>query len=164
MIRGLEREWKDGLSAMASDRTRAAVLRGIADNKASTRSHGRCVRIESVRHGFTRILDQMGEETARSVCAIYCSATRNFSKPFVGGLGRPATARRTADDFSRLARQRQLRLDDRSRKGGQHSETGGLSATPAFKSPRVASISATSDCIDEWVPSSAGFGARALAD
>jgi len=175
VIRGLEREWKEGLSPWTlTERDGRWYGRGIADNKGQ-----HSVNIEALamvlaergRLGFNaKYLIEMGEETGSPGLREVCKANRQLFKAdlLIASDGpRLRADRPTVFLGSRGNMNFDLTIE--ARKGGAHSGNwGGLISNPGLQlAHAIASIASPTGqiLVREWVPSELPASVRrALAD
>ena len=175
VIRGLEPEWKDGLSPWTlTERDGRWYGRGIADNKGQ-----HTVNMEAManvlaargRLGFNaKFLVEMGEETGSPGLREVCAANKELFKAdlLIASDGpRLRADRPTIFLGSRGSLNFDLTIE--ARKGGAHSGNwGGLISNPGLQlAHAIASIASPTGQIRvaEWVPSELPAAVRrALAD
>ena len=175
VIRGLEPEWKDGLSPWALKESDARWYgRGIADNKGQhsiNMEAMRTVLAQRGRLGFnSKYLIEMGEETGSPGLRELCEANRGLfhADLLVASDGPRLRAERpTVFLGSRGALNFDLTIE--ARKGGHHSGNwGGLISNPGIQLAHAIAtiVSPTGQIrIPEWVPTSLPDSVRrALAD
>jgi acetylornithine deacetylase/succinyl-diaminopimelate desuccinylase-like protein len=175
VIRGLEPEWKDGLSPWTlAERDGRWYGRGIADNKGQHSVNMQAmanVLAERGRLGFnSKYLIEMGEETGSPGLRGLCEANADLFKAdlLIASDGpRLRADRPTVFLGSRGSMNFDLTIE--ARKGGHHSGNwGGLISNPGIQlAHAIASlVSPTGQIrIPEWVPSELpGAVRRALAD
>lgn len=175
VIRGLEPEWKEGLSPWTLKESDARWYgRGIADNKGQhsiNMEAMRTVLAQRGRLGFnSKYLIEMGEETGSPGLRELCEANKDLfhADLLVASDGPRLRAERpTVFLGSRGALNFDLTIE--ARKGGHHSGNwGGLISNPGIQlAHAIASIvSPTGQIrIPEWVPTSLPDSVRrALAD
>jgi acetylornithine deacetylase/succinyl-diaminopimelate desuccinylase-like protein len=175
VIRGLEREWHEGLSPWTlTEREGRWYGRGVADNKGQ-----HTVNMEALRHvlaargklGFNaKYLIEMGEETGSAGLRELCTEHRDLLRAdlLIASDGpRLAPGRPTIFLGSRGGMNFDLTIQ--AREGGHHSGNwGGLISNPGIQlAHAIASISSPTGQIRiaEWVPAELPPAVRkALAD
>ncbi len=175
VIRGLEPEWKEGLSPWKlSDQGERWYGRGIADNKGQHSINMEALRLviaERGRLGFNaKYLIEMGEETGSPGLRELCEANKELfgASLLIASDGpRLRADRPTVFLGSRGALNFDLTIE--SRKGGHHSGNwGGLISNPGIQLAHAiaAIVSPTGQIrIPEWVPKELPDSVRrALAD
>ena len=175
VIRGLEPEWKEGLSPWTlTERDGRWYGRGIADNKGQ-----HSVNIEAMamvlaergRLGFNaKYLIEMGEETGSPGLREVCEANRELFKAdlLIASDGPRLRADRPTI-FLGSRGNMNFDLTIEARKGGAHSGNwGGLISNPGLQlAHAIASIASPNGqiLVREWVPSELPASVRrALAD
>ena len=175
VIRGLEPEWKEGLSPWTlTERDGRWYGRGIADNKGQ-----HSVNIEAMamvlaergRLGFNaKYLIEMGEETGSPGLREVCEANRELFKAdlLIASDGPRLRADRPTI-FLGSRGNMNFDLTIEARKGGHHSGNwGGLISNPGLQlAHAIASIASPNGqiLVREWVPSELPASVRrALAD
>ncbi|MEN5162401.1 M20 family metallopeptidase [Achromobacter kerstersii] len=175
VIRGLEKEWKDGLSPWALTEAEGRWYgRGIADNKGQHTINMEALRLVLEARGKlgfnAKYLIEMGEETGSMGLRELCAEHRDLL----------AADLLIASDGPRLAAQRptiflgargslNFDLSIEARAGGHHSGNwGGLISNPGIRLAHAIStiVSPTGQIrIPEWVPAELPAAVRrALAD
>jgi acetylornithine deacetylase/succinyl-diaminopimelate desuccinylase-like protein len=175
VIRGLEKEWKDGLSPWALTEAEGRWYgRGIADNKGQHTINMEALRLVLEARGKlgfnAKYLIEMGEETGSMGLRELCAEHRDLL----------AADLLIASDGPRLAAQRptiflgargslNFDLSIEARAGGHHSGNwGGLISNPGIQLAHAIStiVSPTGQIrIPEWVPAELPAAVRrALAD
>jgi acetylornithine deacetylase/succinyl-diaminopimelate desuccinylase-like protein len=175
VIRGLEAEWKEGLSPWTlTERDGRWYGRGIADNKGQHSVNMQAMAIvlaERGRLGFnSKFLVEMGEETGSPGLRDVCEANRELFKAdlLIASDGpRLRADRPTIFLGSRGSMNFDLTIEARA--GGHHSGNwGGLISNPGLQlAHAIASIASPTGQIrvPEWVPSELPASVRrALAD
>jgi acetylornithine deacetylase/succinyl-diaminopimelate desuccinylase-like protein len=175
VIRGLEREWKEGLSPWTlTERDGRWYGRGIADNKGQHSVNMQAmanVLAERGKLGFnSKMLIEMGEETGSPGLREVCEANKElFSADLLIASDGPRLRADRPTIFlgSRGALNFDLIIE--ARKGGHHSGNwGGLISNPGIQlAHAIASIAGPTGQIrvPEWVPSELPASVRrALAD
>ncbi len=175
VIRGLEPEWKDGLSPWALTELDGYWYgRGIADNKGQ-----HTVNMEALRSvlqtrgrlGFNaKYLIEMGEETGSSGLREICEANRDlFNADLLVASDGPRLSAERPTLFLGSRGSINFDLSIEARKGGHHSGNwGGLISNPGIQlAHALASIVSPTGQIrvPEWVPQELPASVRtALAD
>ncbi|MGH6608821.1 MAG: M20 family metallopeptidase [Burkholderiaceae bacterium] len=175
VIRGLEREWKEGLSPWTLiDRDGRWYGRGIADNKGQ-----HSVNIEALamvlaergRLGFNaKYLIEMGEETGSQGLREVCEANKQlFSADLLIASDGPRLRADRPTIFLGSRGNMNFDLTIEARKGGHHSGNwGGLISNPGIQlAHAIASIASPTGqiLVREWVPNELPASIRrALAD
>jgi acetylornithine deacetylase/succinyl-diaminopimelate desuccinylase-like protein len=175
VIRGLEPEWKEGLSPWTlTERDGRWYGRGIADNKGQHSVNMQAlanVLAERGRLGFNaKFLIEMGEETGSPGLRDVCEANKSLFKAdlLIASDGpRLRADRPTVFLGSRGSMNFDLTIDARA--GGHHSGNwGGLISNPGIQlAHAIASIASPTGQIrvPEWVPAELPASVRrALAD
>ena len=175
VIRGLEREWHEGLSPWTlTERDGRWYGRGIADNKGQHSVNMQAmgnVLAERGKLGFnSKMLIEMGEETGSPGLREVCEANKALFKAdlLIASDGpRLRADRPTIFLGSRGSMNFDLSIE--ARKGGHHSGNwGGLISNPGLQlAHAIASIAGPTGQIrvPEWVPSELPASVRrALAD
>jgi acetylornithine deacetylase/succinyl-diaminopimelate desuccinylase-like protein len=175
VIRGLEREWNEGLSPwMLTERDGRWYGRGIADNKGQHSVNMQAmgnVLAERGKLGFnSKMLIEMGEETGSPGLREVCEANKELFRAdlLIASDGpRLRADRPTIFLGSRGSVNFDLIIE--ARKGGHHSGNwGGLLSNPGIQlAHAIASIAGPTGHIrvPEWVPSELPASVRrALAD
>jgi acetylornithine deacetylase/succinyl-diaminopimelate desuccinylase-like protein len=175
VIRGLEREWHEGLSPWTlTERDGRWYGRGIADNKGQHSVNMQAmanVLAERGKLGFnSKMLIEMGEETGSPGLREVCDANKELFKAdlLIASDGpRLRADRPTIFLGSRGALNFDLIIE--ARKGGHHSGNwGGLISNPGIQlAHAIASVAGPTGQIrvPEWVPSELPASVRrALAD
>ena len=175
VIRGLEAEWKEGLSPWTLTESDGRWYgRGIADNKGQHSVNMQALaNVLAVRGrlGFNaKYLIEMGEETGSPGLAQLCEANRElFAADLLLASDGPRLSAERPTIFLGSRGSINFDLTIEARKGGHHSGNwGGLISNPGIQlAHAIASIvSSTGQIrIPEWVPDSLPESVRrALAD
>ncbi|WYX30990.1 M20 family metallopeptidase [Achromobacter denitrificans] len=175
VIRGLEREWKEGLSPWALTEAEGRWYgRGIADNKGQHTINMEALRLVLETRGKlgfnAKYLIEMGEETGSMGLRELCAEHRDLlaADLLIASDGPRLSAQRpTVFLGARGSLNFDLSIDARA--GGHHSGNwGGLISNPGIQLAHAIStlVSPTGQIrVPEWVPAELPAGVRrALAD
>ncbi|MPS77366.1 MAG: M20 peptidase family dipeptidase [Achromobacter sp.] len=175
VIRGLEKEWKDGLSPWALTETEGRWYgRGIADNKGQHTINMEALRLVIETRGKlgfnAKYLIEMGEETGSMGLRELCAEHRDLmSADLLIASDGPRLAPKRPTIFLGARGSLNFDLSIEARAGGHHSGNwGGLISNPGIQLAHAISsiVSPTGQIrIREWVPAELPAAVRrALAD
>jgi len=175
VIRGLEREWKAGLSPWALTESEGRWYgRGIADNKGQHTINMEALRLVLETRGKlgfnAKYLIEMGEETGSMGLRELCEEHRDlFSADLLIASDGPRLSAERPTVFLGARGSLNFDLSIDARAGGHHSGNwGGLISNPGIQLAHAIStlVSPTGQIrVPEWVPAELPAGVRrALAD
>ncbi|WP_434641449.1 M20 family metallopeptidase [Achromobacter piechaudii] len=175
VIRGLEKEWKDGLSPWALTEAEGRWYgRGIADNKGQHTINMEALRLVIEARGKlgfnAKYLIEMGEETGSMGLRELCAEHRDLmSADLLIASDGPRLAPKRPTIFLGARGSLNFDLSIEARAGGHHSGNwGGLISNPGIQLAHAISsiVSPTGQIrIREWVPAELPAAVRrALAD
>ncbi|CAB3691085.1 M20 family metallopeptidase [Achromobacter piechaudii] len=175
VIRGLEKEWKDGLSPWALTEAEGRWYgRGIADNKGQHTINMEALRLVIETRGKlgfnAKYLIEMGEETGSMGLRELCAEHRDLmSADLLIASDGPRLAPKRPTIFLGARGSLNFDLSIEARAGGHHSGNwGGLISNPGIQLAHAISsiVSPTGQIrIREWVPAELPAAVRrALAD